>query len=130
MVIVGKEQRSTQVLVTKMCATRVSSWTNLIQHISKWHIFHLKDTKICNFADDTTPHAYDTNINRRLRCLEHGTALCCLLVWKVTIWNWIQTKTIQKKLVFCSSKNFLLFRVLRSTTKFFLITIVYINQLK
>ena len=35
LVIVGKEQRSTQVLVTKMCATRVSSWTNLIQHISE-----------------------------------------------------------------------------------------------
>ena len=37
--------------------------------------FILKNTEICNFADDTTPHACDTNLHELLMRLEHDTAL-------------------------------------------------------
>ena len=37
--------------------------------------FILNNTEICNFADDTTPHACDTNLDELLMRLEHATAL-------------------------------------------------------
>ena len=38
-------------------------------------LFILNNTEICNFADDTTPHACDTNPDELLMRLEHATAL-------------------------------------------------------
>ena len=35
----------------------------------------LKNTEICNFADDITPHTCDTNLDELLMRLEHDTAL-------------------------------------------------------
>ena len=35
----------------------------------------MKNTEICNFADDTTHHACDTNFDELLVCLEHDTTL-------------------------------------------------------
>ena len=37
--------------------------------------FILKNTESCNFADDTTPHACDTNLDELLMCLENDTTL-------------------------------------------------------
>ena len=39
----------------------------------------LKDTDVCNFADDTSPHACDNDLDELLMCLEHDSALavCC-----------------------------------------------------
>ena len=36
--------------------------------------FVLKDTDGCNFADDTSPQAYDTSLDELLMCLEHDSA--------------------------------------------------------
>ena len=38
--------------------------------------FILKNTEICNFADDTTPDAYDTNLDELLMCLQHDITVC------------------------------------------------------
>ena len=41
----------------------------------------LKDTDVCNFADDTSPHACDIDLNELLMCLEHDSALAvCWIV--------------------------------------------------
>ena len=37
--------------------------------------FVLKDTDICNFADDTLPHACDISLDEFLMHLEHDSAL-------------------------------------------------------
>ena len=35
----------------------------------------MENTGICNFADNTSPHACDTNLNKLLMCLEYDTAV-------------------------------------------------------
>ena len=37
--------------------------------------FTLKDTDVCNFADDTSPHACDISLDEFLVCLEPDSAL-------------------------------------------------------
>ena len=37
--------------------------------------FVLKDTDVCNFADDTLPHACDISLDEFLVHLEHDSAL-------------------------------------------------------
>ena len=69
--------------------TSFSLWSTLLKSVPQGSVlrrilfniflndlfFILKNTEICNFADDTTPHACDTNLDELLMCLEHDTVL-------------------------------------------------------
>ena len=69
--------------------TSFSLWSTLLKSVPQGSVlrrilfniflndlfFILKNTEICNFADDTTPHACDTNLDELLLCLEHDTVL-------------------------------------------------------
>ena len=35
----------------------------------------MRNKELCDFADDTTPHACDTNLDKLLMCIEHVTAV-------------------------------------------------------
>ena len=61
----------------------------------------MKNTEICNFADDTTPHACDTNLDQLLMRLEHDTALT--VCWFES--NYMKLNTDKCYLIVCGNKH-------------------------
>ena len=69
--------------------TTFSSWSALLKGVPEGSVLGLilfntflndlflvlKDTDVCNFADDTSPHACDISLDELLMCLEHDSAL-------------------------------------------------------
>ena len=69
--------------------TTFSSWSALLKGVPEGSVLGLilfniflndlflvlKDTDVCNFADDTSPHACDISLHELLMCLEHDSAL-------------------------------------------------------
>ena len=56
--------------------SRIFIWTLLLFNIYIKHLFYLSElTDVCNYADDTTFHASDSDLGDLIRRLEHNSAL-------------------------------------------------------
>ena len=64
-------------------------------------LFILKETDVCNFADDTTPHVCDGNIEQILISLEHDSAIA--ICWFES--NYMKLNTDNCHLLVSGNKN-------------------------
>ena len=49
------------------------TYKNIIQYLNQWYFYEVSETNICNFADDTTPHASGDVLKDVMIQLEHGS---------------------------------------------------------
>ena len=95
--------------------TSFSLWSTLLKSVPQGSVlrrilfniflndlfFILKNTEICNFADDTTLHACDTNLDELLMCLEHDTVLA--VCWFES--NYMKLNTDKCHLIISGNKH-------------------------
>ena len=95
--------------------TVFSSWSQMIQGVPQGSVlgpilfniyindlfFILKETDVCNFADDTTLHVCDENVEQVLIRLEHDSAIA--ICWFES--NYMKLNTNKCHLLFSGTKN-------------------------
>ena len=95
--------------------TDFSSWSQMIQGVPQGSVlgpilfniyindlfFILKETDVCNFADDTTPHVCDGSIKQVLIRLEHDSAIA--ICWFES--NYMKLNTDKCHLLVSGNKN-------------------------
>ena len=79
----------------------LSSGTNLFNVFLNDLFLGLKDTDVCNFADDTSPHAYDISLDELLMCLGHDSALA--VGWFES--NYVRLNTDKCHLIISGNKH-------------------------
>ena len=95
--------------------TTFSSWSALLKGVPQgsvlgpvlFNIFLndlflvLKGNDVCNFADDTAPHACDISLDELLMCLEHDSALA--VCWFES--NYMKLNTDKCHLIISGNKH-------------------------